>query len=86
MGDEGWSSEKDLRLVDRECQRRGEGIAERAIRKFQLDGEKRMGETEVVRGASFANGFDFNEITQVGWFEFMQEIVGNVNNFELKQL
>ena len=34
-------------------------------------------ETEVVRGTSFTSGFDVDEIMQIGWFRFMQEIVGN---------
>ena len=37
------------------------GIKERAIRKFQLGGEKRR-ETEVVRRASFTSGLDVKEI------------------------
>ena len=32
------------------------------------------------------SGFDVNEIMQVGWFRFMQEIVRNGNNFLLYAL
>ena len=38
------------------------------IREFKLGGEGRNGETEVVRGLSFTNGFDDNEFIQVSWF------------------
>ena len=51
------------------------GITEEAIREFKLEGEGSNWETEVVRGASFTSGFDFNEIMFVGWFTFMKEIV-----------
>ena len=38
----------------------------------------------MVRGASYTICFDFNDITEVGWFGFRQELVGkpNGNNFE----
>ena len=36
----------------------------------------------MVRGASFSRGFDVDEIMQIGWFRFMQEIVVNRNNIE----
>ena len=62
-------------------------ITEWMIRKFKLEGEEgEKGETEVVRGASFTSGFDFNEIMRVRWLWFMQEIVSNENNFELLTL
>ena len=40
----------------------------------------------MVGGASFTSGFDFNELTLVDWFGFMQEFVGNGNNSELYAL
>ena len=59
------------------------GITEGTIREFTLRGQGLKGENEMVRGASFTSGFDVDEITQMGWLRFMQEIVGNGNNFEL---
>ena len=61
-------------------------IAERALRKFKLRGERRKGEIQLVRGACFTSGFNFNKFMHVGWFGFMQEIVGDGNNFELSEL
>ena len=52
-------------------------ITEGAIKEFKLEGDEWKGETEVVRGASFTSGFDIDEITQIGWFRFMNEIVSN---------
>ena len=34
------------------------------------------GETEVDRGAKFTTGFDIDEITQIGWFRFVEEMKG----------
>ena len=53
----------------------------RNIREFKLRGEGWKGETEVVREASFTSEFDVDEITRIGWFRFMQKIVGNGNSF-----
>ena len=73
MSCEGGSCEKYLRLVGRKFQERE--ITERTIREFNLGSEGWKGETEVVRGASFPNGFDVDEITQICWVKFMEEVV-----------
>ena len=61
------------------------GIANRAIIKFNLEGEGRKGEIE-CQIKSITVEFDFDEITNIGWFLFMQEIVGDGNDFELNAL
>ena len=43
-------------------------------------------EREAVRKASFTIGFDINEITQIGLFTFMEEIVSNRYDFVLDLL
>ena len=42
-------------------------------------GEKKR--QRMVRGPSYTSGFDVHEITQVGWFRFMDVFVNNGNNF-----
>ena len=40
----------------------------------------------MVRGTSFTSGFDVDEIMQMGWFRFMEEIVSNRYEFVLYEL
>ena len=49
-------------------------MSERVIREFNL-GDERLKEETVVRGVSFTSRFDIDQITQIGWFRFMEEIV-----------
>ena len=46
------------------------GIAKRATIKFNLGGEGRKGEIECQR-KSITVEFDFDEITNIGWFYFI---------------
>ena len=80
---EGGSYEKDLKLVGREVQSRGEELRKERSDNFKFGGDGWYGATEVVRGASFTSGFDINEITQLGWFGFMKGIVSNGYDFVL---
>ena len=53
-------------------------LTERTFREFKLVYEGWKGETEVVRGASFTSRLDADEITHLGWFRVMKEIVNNI--------
>ena len=56
------------------------------IREFKLEGYEWKGKTDVVRTASFTSGFDIDEITQIGWFRFMEAIVSMIVLYKLFDL
>ena len=54
---------------------------EGTMREFKHTCEGWKEETEVVRGASFSSMFDIDEIKQMSWFKYMEEIVSNRYDF-----
>ena len=84
---EGGSCERDLRIVGREYQRRGEKLRKERWENLSFEVKGRTKEkTEVAREASFLSGLHIDEITQIWWFRFMQEIVSNGYDFLLYAL
>ena len=75
--------EKDLRLVGREFQRRGEAFRKERSENLSLDvsgGRERQ--TEVIGWSSYASGFDIDKLAKVTGLRFMKEIVGNGDYFD----
>ena len=75
MVGEGGSCEKDLRLVGREFQRRGEELRKEQSDKLNSNvrcGKKRQRWSDEP---SVTSGFHIDEITQIVWFRFMEEII-----------
>ena len=76
--DESVSCEINLSLVDTDSHIRLENFRIERSESLSLEVKGWKRETEVIRGPSFASGYDVDEIKQVGWFRFMEEIVMDI--------
>ena len=73
------------RVPETRVQRRGEEL--RNERSANLSLEVRVkGETEIVSGASFTNGFDVDEITKIGWSQIYGEVIDKLILYALFDL
>ena len=82
---EGGSFVKDLILIGREFQKRGEELRKER-REFKLGGERWKEETEMVGGTRFTSRFDTDKISQIGLLRFMEEFTSNRYDFILHAL
>ena len=78
--------EKDLRLVEREFQRRREAFRKERSENSSFDVSSGKEKQRWSDDRFFASGFDIDKLAKVTGLRFMKEIVGNGDYFELNTL